>query len=75
VSVVLSGASASASSPADLDSRTPGAQAFRLLDAMAYSPESHKGHKMYVRGLLIKLPSEQRMTISSFEMIAPSCTN
>jgi mono/diheme cytochrome c family protein len=75
VSVVLTGASASASAPADLDSRTLGTQAFRLLDAMAYSPESHKGHKMYVRGLLIKLPSEQRMTISSFEMIAPSCTN
>ncbi len=48
---------------------------FRLLDAMAYSPESHKGHKMYVRGLLIRLPGEQRMTISSFETIAPSCAN
>jgi mono/diheme cytochrome c family protein len=73
VSVLLTGASASA--PADLNSRALGTQAFRLLDAMAYSPESHKGHKMYVRGLLIRLPSEQRMTISSFEMIAPSCTN
>jgi mono/diheme cytochrome c family protein len=72
-SVVLTGASPGA--PADLDSRMLGTQAFRLLDAMAYSPEAHKGHKMYVRGLLIKLPSEQRMTISSFEMIAPNCTN
>ena len=45
--------------------RPLGTQVFRLLDAMAYSPESHKGHKMYVRGLLIKLPGEQRMTISS----------
>ena len=42
---------------------------------MAYNPESHKGQKMYVRGLLIKLPSEQRMTISSFDTIAPSCSN
>jgi mono/diheme cytochrome c family protein len=50
-----------------------GTQVFRLLDAMAYSPESHKGHKMYVKGLLIKLPGEQRMTISSFETLAPSC--
>jgi mono/diheme cytochrome c family protein len=53
--------------------RALGTQAFRLLDAMAYNPESHKGHKMYVKGLLIKIPGEQRMTISSFEMLAPSC--
>ena len=53
--------------------RPLGTQVFRLLDAMAYSPESHKGHKMYVKGLLIKLPGEQRMTISSFETLAPSC--
>ena len=51
-----------------------GTQEFRLLDAMAYSPESHKGQKMYVRGLLIRLPGEQRMTISSLETIAPSCS-
>lgn len=53
--------------------RPLGAQVFRLLDAMAYGPESHKGHKMYVRGLLIKLPEEQRMTISTLETIAQSC--
>jgi cytochrome c5 len=51
-----------------------GTETFHLLDAMAYAPQSHKGHKMYVRGLLIKLPTEQRMTISSLDMIAPACT-
>jgi mono/diheme cytochrome c family protein len=55
--------------------RPLGTHVFRLLDAMAYSPESHKGHKMYVKGLLIKLPGEQRMTISAFETVAPACTN
>ncbi len=54
--------------------RPLGTQVFRLLDAMAYSPESHTGHKMYVRGLLIKLPGEQRMTISTLETVAPSCS-
>jgi mono/diheme cytochrome c family protein len=54
--------------------RPLGTQVFRLLDAMAYSPESHKGHKMYVRGLLIKLPGEQRMTISTLETVAPGCS-
>jgi hypothetical protein len=50
-----------------------GDKTYHLLDAMAYSPEQHKGHKMHVRGLLIKLPSEQRMTISAFETLSPSC--
>ena len=59
----------------DVNDRPLGASTYRLLDAMAYHPESHKGHKMYVRGLLIRLPGEQRMTISSFETIAPSCAN
>ena len=53
--------------------RPLGTQVFRLLDALAYSPDAHKDHKMYVRGLLIKLPGEQRMTISSLEMVAPGC--
>ena len=51
-----------------------GTQTFHLVDAMAYAPDEHKGHKMYVRGLLIKLPGEQRMTISSFEMVSPTCS-
>jgi hypothetical protein len=29
---------------------------------------------MYVRGLLIKLPGEQRITISAFEMVSPTCS-
>ena len=59
----------------EVTDRPMGTATFRLLDAMAYNPESHKGHKMYVRGLLIRLPGKQRMTISSFETIAPGCAN
>jgi mono/diheme cytochrome c family protein len=51
-----------------------GSETFHLLDAMAYAPDSHRGHKMYVRGLLIKLPDEQRITISAFEMVSPTCS-
>ena len=65
--------SASDANRAPVTDRPLGTQVFRLLDAMAYSPESHKGHKMYVRGLLIKLPGENRMTISTLEMVAPTC--
>lgn len=57
----------------EVTDRPLGTHVFRLLDAMAYNPELHKGKKMYVKGLLIRLPGEQRMTISSLETIASSC--
>ncbi len=70
-----------AAAPATSRSPTPaggerprGTQSFHLLDAMAYTPGDHKGHTMYVRGLLIKLPAEQRITISAFEMVSPTCS-
>jgi hypothetical protein len=50
-----------------------GSQTYHLLDAMAYTPESLKGQKIYVRGLLIKLPSEQRMTISDLRSVSTTC--
>jgi len=71
--VVIVTPSVVAKVPADADTRSLGTQQYHLLDAMAYTPESHKGHKVYVRGLLIKLPNEQRMTVSSLEMVAPAC--
>jgi len=50
-----------------------GTQTLQLVDALAYSPDRHKGQTMYVRGLLIKAGGEPRMTISAFEPIAPTC--
>jgi len=63
----------SAPAPPALADRPLGTGTFHLLDAMAYAPGAHVGHKMYVRGLLIQLPGERRLTISAFEMISPSC--
>ena len=54
-------------------SRTVGPHSFRLLDAMAYGPERFVGHTMYVRGLLIRLPNEQRMTVSAMESLGARC--
>jgi mono/diheme cytochrome c family protein len=51
-----------------------GVQTFHLVDAMAYAPDDHKGHKMYVRGLLIKVRGERQITISAFEMASPTCS-
>ena len=50
-----------------------GSNTFRLLDAMAYNPALHRDQTMYVRGLLITVPGERRLTISAFEMLTPSC--
>ena len=51
-----------------------GTETFHLVDAMAYAPAAHKGQKMYLRGLLIRLADEQRMTISALETVSPSCS-
>jgi mono/diheme cytochrome c family protein len=64
---------ASTPSPPAAAAKPLGTQTIRLLDAMAYAPDDHKSQKMYVRGLLIRLPGEQRMTISSLEMVSPTC--
>ena len=50
-----------------------GTQTFHLLDAMAYAPDDHKGQTMYVRGLLIRVAGEPRMTISTFVAVSPTC--
>jgi mono/diheme cytochrome c family protein len=52
-----------------------GRNTFHLIDAMAYAPEAYKGHKMYVRGLLISLAGEARLTISVFETLSPTCVD
>jgi mono/diheme cytochrome c family protein len=50
-----------------------GAETYHLVDALAYAPQSHVGQKLYVRGLLIRLPGEQRITISTLESLSPRC--
>ena len=62
-----------AEASAKVVSRTSGNQTYRLLDAIAYQPEARRGQKLYVRGLLIKLPTEVRLTISDLKTIEPSC--
>ena len=45
----------------------------RLLGIAPFSPDGHKGHKMVVRGLLIKSGSETRINLSSLQMVAETC--
>jgi mono/diheme cytochrome c family protein len=59
--------------PAPAAAKPLGTQTFQLVDAMAYAPGDHKGQKVSIRGLLIKVPGEQRMTISALETVSPAC--
>jgi cytochrome c553 len=72
--VVPSSAAQSQSAPAGSDAPL-GSLTFHLIDAMAYAPKNHAGHKMHVRGLLIRVPGEERLTISAFEMVSPACAD
>jgi mono/diheme cytochrome c family protein len=50
-----------------------GPQTYRLLISAAYAPASMKGHRVEVRGFLIRRPTETRLNISSLETLAPAC--
>jgi len=53
-----------------------GTLAFRLQNlAMlgAFSPESHKGHKMLAKGPLIRQSSGERISVTELEMVGSSC--
>ena len=46
---------------------------YSLLVSAAYKPELAKGHKVEVRGFLIRRPTENRINITSLEPLQPSC--
>src|SRR4030095_15323358 len=46
---------------------------FRLLDAISYNPDPHKGHKVRVTGFMVRLGAEIRVNVQSLQMIGSSC--
>jgi mono/diheme cytochrome c family protein len=50
-----------------------GDDAYGLLVSAAYKPELVKGHKVEVRGFLIRRPPENRLNITSLDTLNPSC--
>ena len=50
-----------------------GSETFDLMVSAAYSPERVKGHKVEVRGLLIRRPTLSRINITSLETLHPTC--
>jgi S-disulfanyl-L-cysteine oxidoreductase SoxD len=49
-----------------------GTTTYRLMDAFAYHPDSHKGQRTGVKGLLIRRP-ENRINVTALDMAADSC--
>jgi cytochrome c5 len=52
-----------------------GTLTFRLADldaAPGFTPEMHQGHKMQVKGYLVRQPNSERIHLSSIEMISSS---
>ena len=50
-----------------------GTGTFKLLEAAAYHPEGHRGHKISLKGLLIRKP-DNRINVTGLDTIASSCT-
>ena len=46
---------------------------YRLLTSAAYKPEIHSGHRVEVRGFLIRRPTETRLNITSLQTLDPGC--
>ena len=50
-----------------------GKQQFRLINIAVFNPAAHQGHKMVVRGILIKDPKLSRINTMSFQMLDAAC--
>ncbi len=50
-----------------------GALRFRLIGLIEMSPAEHKGHKVIVKGLLIKDPTGDRLNVTSLTTVSQTC--
>jgi hypothetical protein len=53
-----------------------GTLTFRLADLEAVpdlTPSAHNGHKMQVKGFLVRQQNAERISLTSMEMLDPSC--
>ena len=55
------------------DAKPLGALSFRLIGLVEMSPAEHKGHKVAVKGLLIKSANNDRLNVTSLTTVSASC--
>jgi hypothetical protein len=51
----------------------PGTQTYLLVSVTAFNPASHQGHMMEARGLLYREPNENRINLTSLQMVSSDC--
>jgi hypothetical protein len=50
-----------------------GTQTFQLLGIRFFEPERHNGHKVSVKGVLIKATPESRLNVTSLQTVRATC--
>jgi mono/diheme cytochrome c family protein len=57
------------------DSQPLGSDAFQLISVVPFKPDSNNGHKMAAKGLLYRAANENRLDVTSLQVVASSCAN
>ena len=73
--VVTRSASTSPEAIKAAETKALGKQRYALIGMSSFEPAPHQGHKMVVRGLLVKDTKETRINVTSFQMAAVACAN
>lgn len=51
-----------------------GTHRYRLVGATPFGPEAHNHHKIVVKGVLVKAPNDDRINVTSLQMVGSTCT-
>jgi mono/diheme cytochrome c family protein len=57
------------------DSQPLGSDSFQLISIVPFKPDSNNGHKMAAKGLLYRAANENRLDVTSLQVVASSCAN
>jgi mono/diheme cytochrome c family protein len=52
-----------------------GSDSFQLVSIVPFKPDDNTGHKMAAKGLLYRAPNENRLDVTSLQMVTSSCAN
>jgi len=57
------------------DAQPLGADSFQLVSIVPFKPDSNNGHKVAAKGLLYRAASENRLDVTSLQVVGSSCAN
>jgi S-disulfanyl-L-cysteine oxidoreductase SoxD len=72
--ILSNGRPSSLSELQGLVGRPLGSETFDLVGIAPYKPEQNDGRKIQAKGLFYKSPEKTRLNLSSFQVVAPSCS-